>query len=47
MAKRSFWAWGMDSDEPTVQAKQEAADLNRNPPRIKPNNLKENTYNLV
>ena len=25
MAKRSFWAWGMDSDEPTVQAKQEAA----------------------
>ena len=56
MAKRSFWAWGMDSDEPTVQAKQEAAqrlstiygvpleiipnpraaDLNLEPPRIKP-----------
>ena len=25
MAKRSFWEWGMDSDEPKVQAKQEAA----------------------
>ena len=25
MAKRSFWAWGMEADEPSLQAKQEAA----------------------
>ena len=25
MAKRSFWAWGMEKDEPTLEQRQEKA----------------------